>query len=74
MCGEKNGKRQFPRITFREGLVPDAESSCLGVTDIEVTDDHAKSFGGSTDNEEKHDIFHADPSIPSQVHNVRCVR
>ena len=37
-CGKKDRKNgRFPRITHGEGLVPDVESSFLGFTNVEVT-------------------------------------
>ena len=35
----------LPRLTFWEGLVPDAESPFLKLADIEVTNNHTKRFG-----------------------------
>ena len=42
---KRTEKGRIPRITFSEDLVPDAESSFVGLADIEVANNHAKSFG-----------------------------
>ena len=43
--GKKEQKRDvFHRITFSEGLVPDAESSFLGLAEIQDTKNHTECF------------------------------
>ena len=69
---ERNGKEPFSRVTFCEGLISDVEPSFLGLTDIEVTNENIKGFGGNEGNEGKYGvIFRVEPSIPGQVRNRR---
>ena len=43
-CGKRERKSRFPRVTFCEGLIPGVESPFLGLANIEVTNNHTKSF------------------------------
>ena len=68
---ERTEQGRFPRITFCEGLIPDAESSFLWLADVEVTNDHAKGLAELWPMKKKKDVVsHEDSSISGQVQNV----